>query len=205
MEKDLKKVFVLVHGGDISKDTWDKYANMWNSVTLSLEKAGHTVFAPTLKNNDLLGHIEQICSLIKENDLRNIILVGHSYGGMIITGVADKMADRIALLVYLDAALPDPGQSLFDLFYLAGYHYEEKGKMKPYIDKLQFDPGKIKALSKVYIFCIQGSFISVTNLARKKIACEQNGWSIFELPTSHVPQATMPDKLTKLLLSLSPE
>lgn len=203
MEKRVKKVFVLVHGGDISTDTWNKYANMWNSVTLSLEKAGHTVFAPALKNNDLLGHIEQICLLIKENDLKNVILVGHSYGGMIITGVADKMADKIALLVYLDAALPDSGQSLFDLFCLAGYPSKEKGQTKPYIDKLKFDLGKIKSLSKVYIFCTQSSFISVTNLIRQKIATDKSGWKCFDLPTSHVPQATMPDRLIELLLSFS--
>jgi pimeloyl-ACP methyl ester carboxylesterase len=55
-----------------------------------------------------------------ENDLEDVILVGHSYGGMVITGFAARMAKRIRRLVYLDAALPDPGQSLFDVLASGG-------------------------------------------------------------------------------------
>jgi pimeloyl-ACP methyl ester carboxylesterase len=57
-------------------------------------------------------HIGAVCALIEGRGLRNIILMGHSYGGMVITGVIDRMADRIAHALYLDAALPENGQSM---------------------------------------------------------------------------------------------
>ena len=211
-------IYVLVHGGDISTDTWNELSKrndypsgghlggkIWDNIESKLKAEGHIVFAPTLKDkhsSNLSDHIKQLCNLITEHNLKDIILVGHSYGGMIITGVADKMADRIGLLVYLDAALPNPGESLFDLLRLGGLDPEtiEEGSPMPYVEKLQFDPKIIRALQKIYIFCTESSFITVTNIAKKKIAADTQGWSCFELPTSHAPQATMPEKLSNLLL-----
>ena len=73
----------------------------WDGTVSALTAHNHRVFAPTLKDEHschLTDHIGQICTLIAENDLRDVILVGHSYGGMVITGVAAKMADRIRRL-----------------------------------------------------------------------------------------------------------
>ena len=64
---------------------------------------------------DLETHIQDILNVIKYEDLRDIVLIGHSYGGMVATGVADRARDRIAQLIYLDAFVPDDGQSLLDL------------------------------------------------------------------------------------------
>jgi pimeloyl-ACP methyl ester carboxylesterase len=64
---------------------------------------------------DLDTHITDVVQLLFYEDLRDVILVGHSYGGMVITGVADRAADRIGQLVYLDAANPRNGQSLVDV------------------------------------------------------------------------------------------
>ncbi len=64
---------------------------------------------------DLETHIADILNVIKYEDLRDIILLGHSYGGMVATGVADRARDRIGQLIYLDAFVPRNGQSLFDL------------------------------------------------------------------------------------------
>jgi pimeloyl-ACP methyl ester carboxylesterase len=60
-------------------------------------------------------HIQDILGVIEYEDLREAILIGHSYGGMVATGVADRARERIAQLVYLDAFVPQDGQSLFDL------------------------------------------------------------------------------------------
>ena len=87
---------------------------------------GHDVYAPTLTglgerahlfraNVDLDCHIEDIVALLHYEDLRNAILVGHSYGGMVITGAADRAPDRVGHLVYLDAKPPRHGQSLVDV------------------------------------------------------------------------------------------
>lgn len=64
---------------------------------------------------DLDFHINDIVKVLQFEDLRDVVLVGHSYGGMVITGVADRAADRIGHLVYLDAATPENGQSLVDV------------------------------------------------------------------------------------------
>lgn len=212
--------YVLVHGGNVSTDTWNKLVQrsayppgeklggkVWDNIANILRAEEYKVFTPTLKDEntyDLSKHIEQICSLIIKNDLQNIILVGHSYGGMVITGVADKLSERIRHLVYLDAALPDPEQSLFDILILGGFDpitvVDETPKA--YIEKIQFDPQKIKSLSKTYIICTASEFAPITNLAKEKIADNKQQWNFIELPTSHIPMATMPNRVAQLLLKL---
>ena len=64
---------------------------------------------------DLDCHVNDIVALLHYEDLRNVVLVGHSYGGMVITGAADRASDRVGHLVYLDAMAPKDGQSLVDV------------------------------------------------------------------------------------------
>jgi pimeloyl-ACP methyl ester carboxylesterase len=64
---------------------------------------------------DLTTHVTDVCAVLDSEDLRDVVLVGHSYGGMVITAVADRVPERLAHLVYLDAFVPGDGQSLFDL------------------------------------------------------------------------------------------
>jgi pimeloyl-ACP methyl ester carboxylesterase len=91
-----------------------------------LQQAGHTVFTPSLTGQgerahlaspsvNLSTHVQDVANAIWYEDLSDIILVGHSYGGMVVTGVAERMPERIRHLVYLDAFLPANGQSLYDL------------------------------------------------------------------------------------------
>jgi pimeloyl-ACP methyl ester carboxylesterase len=111
--------YVLVHGGGHGGWCYQRVARM-------LRSAGHEVYAPSLtglaERSHLLGahvdlnlHIQDIVELLKYEDLNDVILVGHSYGGMVITGVADRAADRVGRVVYLDAATPVNGQSLVDV------------------------------------------------------------------------------------------
>lgn len=110
---------VLVHGG--GHGGW-----CWAPVRRLLQAAGHEVFAPTLSGlgdrahllSPELGletHINDICGLLAFEDLGDVILVGHSYGGMVITGAADRAHERIGHLVYLDAAIPRDGEALLDI------------------------------------------------------------------------------------------
>ena len=214
-----KSTYVLVHGGNMSTDTWNKLAKrndyppggllggrIWDSIIPALKAHKNRVFAPTLKDehqSNLTEHIEQVCTLITENDLKDVILVGHSYGVIVITGVAAKMPDKIRHLVYVDAAVPDPGQSLFDLISSGGrdpMSFAGLEPAKPYVEKLQFDAEKIKSLSKTYILCTESDFASVTRVAREKIANEGKEWTYIELPSSHVPMASMPEQFSQLLL-----
>lgn len=214
--------YVLVHGIDLSTDTWNKLAKsndyppggylggkIWDSIIPTLETHNYGVFAPTLKigyKSNLSGYIDQICTLITENDLEDIILVGHSYGGMIITGVAAKMPERISRLVYLDAALPETGQSLFDVISSTGHDPLSFSRLEPaaaYLEKLQFDPQKIQNLPKVYILCTKSNFVALTRFAKHKIALNKKNWTYIEIPSSHVPQASMPEQFAKLLLEIA--
>jgi pimeloyl-ACP methyl ester carboxylesterase len=111
--------YVLVHGG--AHGGW-----CYRRVARILRTAGHDVYTPTMTGLgershlvspevDLDLHIEDIAAVLHYEDLREVILVGHSYGGMVITGVADRAAERLGSLVYLDAATPVNGQSLVDV------------------------------------------------------------------------------------------
>ncbi len=111
--------YVLVHGG--GHGGW-----CYSKVAAILRAAGHDVHAPTLTGLgershllqpgiDLDVHITDVVNVLFYEDLRDVILVGHSYGGMVITGVADRATDRIGKLVYLDAANPVNHQSLVDV------------------------------------------------------------------------------------------
>jgi pimeloyl-ACP methyl ester carboxylesterase len=111
--------FVLVHGG--GHGGW-----CYQPVARLLRAKGHEVYTPTLTglgerehlrgpNVDLDMHINDVVKVLQFEDLRNAIVVGHSYGGMVITGVGDRAADRVGHLVYLDAAYPVNGQSLVDV------------------------------------------------------------------------------------------
>lgn len=120
---------MFVEGKVVYTDNGRLGWRVWESIISILQAHGHSVFSLTLKSeyeSNLSGHIEQICSIITENDLKDVILVGHSYGGMIITSVADKFPDKISRLVYVDAALPDSGQSLFDFIHSASYETKPK-------------------------------------------------------------------------------
>jgi pimeloyl-ACP methyl ester carboxylesterase len=111
--------FVLVHGG--WHGSW-----CWKRVRKALQARGHDVFTPTLtgvgERSHLLSpdvnldtHITDVVNLIRWEELSGIVLCGHSYGGCVITGVADRLSDRVAALVYLDAFVPEDGQSLHDI------------------------------------------------------------------------------------------
>jgi len=94
-------------------------------VTPLLRKGGHEVYAPTLtglgershllrQGISLETHIRDVVNVLQFEDLRDVILVGHSYAGMVIAGVADVAPERLRHLVYLDAMTPKDGQSMLD-------------------------------------------------------------------------------------------
>jgi pimeloyl-ACP methyl ester carboxylesterase len=111
--------FVVCHGA------WSA-GWAWKKVRPLLRAAGHEVFTPTYtglgerahqvnRSINLETHIADVMAVLECEDLRDIVLLGHSYGGMVATGVADRAPERIAKLIYLDAFVPGNGQSLFDM------------------------------------------------------------------------------------------
>ncbi len=111
--------FLVAHGA------WGAgYA--WRKMHPLMAAAGHRLVTPTYTglgerghlaspSNDLDTHIQDILAVIKYEDLQEIVLIGHSYGGMVATGVADRARDKISQLIYLDAFVPRDGEALFDL------------------------------------------------------------------------------------------
>jgi pimeloyl-ACP methyl ester carboxylesterase len=110
-----KFTYVIVHGA--WGGGWD-----WKHMDQLLTADGNTVYRATLTgmgehsnvsntNIDLDTHIQDVVNIILWEDLHDVVLVGHSYGGMIITGVADRVPDRIKHVIYLDALLPENGDS----------------------------------------------------------------------------------------------
>lgn len=110
--------YVLVHGGGHGGWCYHKLARL-------LRQSGHDVHCPTLtglgerahlvtSSTNLDTHITDIVAVLQFEDLRDVILVGHSYGGMVITGVADRALSRVGHLVFLDASHPHNGESLVD-------------------------------------------------------------------------------------------
>jgi len=192
--------YVLVHGGSVD-------GSVWNDVRVLLEARGHRVFTPSLsdeRTSDLSAHIAEICAVIADNGLGGIVLVGHSYGGMVITGVADRLPAAIGRMIYIDAALPDSGQSLFDIFRSGGYDplsFEGLDPYPPYVEKLRFKPGTLAKIPKTYIRCSKSIFAMVGQIAADKILLRMKAdhWTYLEIPSDHTPMISMPDKLVEML------
>ena len=155
----------------------------WNPIISDLEAAGHSVFAPTLSGLDpdvsIVGpinldtHINDVLSVIDNNKLEDVLLVGWSYGGMVITGVADRTSAIVQKLVYLDGQLPKPGEREWDLmpdrddwvklcldgisFYPDAWMLGHEPRTQPHpvgtkLQPLEYDQVKFDGMNKVFIY-----------------------------------------------------
>ena len=225
----MSATFVLVHGAWLGG--W-----CWKRVTPLLRAAGHEVFAPTLtglgERSHLFSpevgldtHIEDIVAVLEYEDLTDVILVGHSYAGMVIAGVAQRAAHRLAELVYLDSFLPESGRSVDD--YLPAPHPSVDGRITPLDPRTAFGVGRetdiawmaprlgdhparafsqpvdlsrTVTLRQTYIQCSNKIPCFVESAERAK----RQGFRFFELMSAnHCPMVTPPDELAKILLALA--
>lgn len=227
------KTFLLCHGAWSGGWSWKKMHPL-------MAKAGHRLIAPTytglgershLANTsiDLNTHIQDILNVIKYEDLSDLVLLGHSYGGMVATGVADCARNRITQMIYLDAFVPGDGQSLFDLNEPGrepmrkaaaasdGYRIPPN---PPPSDTPQADLDWLNARRvNMPIKCFETS-VRLENgeprMPRSYIYCARTppgdvfgqfarrakneaGWRYFELDASHAPNVTAPEALMKVL------
>lgn len=222
--------FVLVHGAWHGGWCWKKLAPL-------LRAAGHQVYTPTMSGMgerasqlapeiDLDTHIDDIVAGLEYEDLREIILVGHSYGGMVITGVAEKAPERLAQMVYLDAFLPEDGKAAKDYAILrpipeATWRVPPLGPasafgvtderdiawvqarlgdqpLKTLTQPVRLTGDRPLTLPRTYILCTQTPWF-VEAGARAK----QNGFAYRDFLTAgHDAMITQPAGLAKLLLDL---
>ena len=222
-------IFVLVHGAWIG-------AEIWAPVAERLRREGHDVYAPTLTgvgarshllraDIDLDTHVMDIVNLIRFHGLDDLVLCGHSYGGMVVTGVADSLPDKIRALVYLDAFVPKDGQSLLDLtsnrpapvavgiafpplpptaFALSGEKeafYVAHATPQPsltFTQRLRLSGGIDRVKRRVYIYANVPQPTTFTQFYER--FRDAPGWKAHTLACTHLVQADMPEALTRILV-----
>ncbi|MGH6714283.1 MAG: alpha/beta fold hydrolase, partial [Bradyrhizobium sp.] len=224
------KTFLVCHGAWSAGWAWKKMHPL-------MQAAGHRLVTPTytglgervhLANPsvDLESHIEDVLNVIKYEDLRDIVLVGHSYGGMVATGVADRARDRVAQLIYIDAFVPEDGQSLFDLNKMAAVNLADSGDgwrvppnptpsdtaqadiewiitrrddmpIKCLETKLKLQGGAL-TLPRSYIYATR--MTPADPFGRFAARAKRDaGWCYYEIDASHSPFVTAPETLMALL------
>jgi len=228
--------FVLVHGA--WHGGW-----CWRAVLPALRSAGHAVFAPSLTglgerahlanpSIDLDSHIEDVLNVIKYEDLRDIVLVGHSYGGMVATGVADRARDKVKQLIYVDAFVPGDGQSLLDLNQVAVLRMQELAKsgdwrVPPNPTPPDTSPADVEWLTArrvdMPIKCFETrlkltggpltlprSYIYATRITPAdtfgpfaRMTKGDPAWRYYEIDASHSPNVTAPEALMALLQKIA--
>jgi len=225
-----KATFVLVHGA--WHGGW-----CWKKVVPLLEAVGHRVFTPTLtglgervhllsSQIDLNTHVQDIAATLDYEDLHNVVLVGHSYGGMVITGVAEKAGARLAHMVYIDAFLPENGKALKDYAPVPptkedGWRVPPPGPpsafdvtderdiawmtprlgdqpLKTFTQPAQLSAERNTALGQTFIQCTQAPFFMEAGERAKKW-----GFRYQELfSAGHDAMVTKPVELSKMLLEV---
>lgn len=223
-KEDTRHTFVLVHGA--SGGGWD-----WRTVDRLLSAGGHVVYRPTLTglgekmhlsspDLNLTTHINDIANVILFEGLENVVLVGHSYGGMVITGVMDLMPERIKHAIFLDASVPEDGMSAQDLWGdLAAIHKVEDGivyfswlptaatipgdvpqSLKTLTEPVSFNKPAALKLPTTFI-----AFVPPELSAEQRSAdpswqhAEARGWTILTLESDHNAQRSHPKELVSLL------
>jgi pimeloyl-ACP methyl ester carboxylesterase len=224
--------FVLVPGG--WSGGWQ-----WRDVAKYLRAGGHEVFTPTLTglgervhlgrpDVGLETHIQDIINVIQFEDLSNVILVGYSYSGMVITAVADQIPQRLAHLIYIDAYVPQNGQSFADILgpqvvamlraiaeqYGDGWRVPHNPPDAPFrtdhplntaFQAVHLQHPDALALPRTFIFCTEGKepgnpIMSPIAQAAARIKDDPT-WHYYELATGHVPWETMPEELAGILVN----
>lgn len=208
----------------------------WEPLANKLRTFGNNVFTPTLSGLELEGHekrtinldthINDVLQLIEEKQLNTVVLVGWSYGGMVITGVADRTNAKVQLLVYLDAMVPKPGQREWDLVldedkehFLAMcsdgltmqppsefLNLEPRMRPHPLATKLQplsYNKTKFDMLNKIFVFAEKWFHNPEVSSPLKPVLdriVQEPGWITQSWPFGHDLLKEAPDLLIKLLL-----
>jgi pimeloyl-ACP methyl ester carboxylesterase len=221
-----KPIYVIVHGA---------WGGGWafKKVDSLLTEKGCIVYRPTLtgqgekvhlasKNIGLEVHINDVLNMILYEDIKDIVLVGHSYGGMVVTGVADRVPKRIKRLIYLDAFVPENGESASD-FWGQGNNNIDRQAEDGFLIPRWVPEGKSAPKDVPHSLKTLTDHIVLTNSARDDIVtsyiltvekgksqyedgfayhakrAEKKGWSVTVFEADHNPQWSSPEALVELL------
>lgn len=218
------RVYVIVHGA--GGGGWS-----WKSVGWLLTLKGHTVYRPTLTglgekvhlataDTDLTTHINDIANLIRFEKLNDIVLVGHSYGGIVITGVMDLMPEHIGHAIFLDAPVPDDGMAGVDIWKsLMEKSHIENGKLyfpwlvvdspyphevaqpiKTFTEPVSYNNPEAMDLPVTFVaFIHPGQTEAQRALDPSWKRAESRHWLIRTFNSDHNAYASHPEELAKLL------
>ena len=172
---------------------------------------------------NLSTHITDIVNVMRFEDLHNVILVGHSYGGMVISGVAEQVPDRIAKLIYLDAFVPNDGESLLS----ARGETEATSSIKPHIkegfvsyffgktnpnpptdvsqplktftEPLSIKNPLVKDIPTFFILMAPKGDATKANFAPFANRAKERGWQVLQMTGNHYPMRNQPEEFIKIL------
>jgi len=229
--EDIPLTIVFVHGA---------WGGGWqfHKVQPLLEEAGHAVYRPTLtglgERVHLAGpevglstHVEDIVNVLEFEDLDEVVLIGHSYGGMVIAGVADRIPDRIAKLIFMDAIVPENGDSVAGLFGEAidtmatagGGGAEpwqlvplwvEEGEQPPvdvpqpiltFTEPILLDNPEAARIPAIFILTVErGKEVDDFDIFADR--AKDRGWRVVEMEGGHNPQWFQPEAFVNVLLQV---
>jgi pimeloyl-ACP methyl ester carboxylesterase len=220
------ETIVLVHGG---------WSGGWAMKPLATEisQRGHEIYRPSLtglgarahlSSTDirLETHIQDIVNLILYEDLHDVVLVGHSYGGMVISGVSDRVPERIARRIYIEGMVPSNGESMLDIHSKAakmlpsltrnGFVYPPKYKENTPPPKLMPQPlntvtDKITlrhqnlAIPTQYVLTVAPhTQIEQDDFFPQAKRAQSNGWAVINIVGGHNIQRENPELLARIIL-----
>jgi len=224
-----KPAIVIVHGA---------WGGAWafKKVDAMLRQKGFEVYRPQLTGQGdrvhlarpdigLNTHIDDVVNTILYEDLRDITLVGHSYGGMVISGVADRVPDRIKRLVYLDAMVPNDGDSVTNMMpggadflkrmtqgdYIVPVWvkpnqpppHDVPQALKTFTDTITLKNEAAKKLPATYILTVEkGKEAKDDDFFRQSQRAKERGWTMLQLTSDHNPQWSAPEALVEMLAGL---
>ena len=220
-----KPTIVIVHGA---------WGGAWafRKVDAELREKGYNVYRPQLTglgervhlarpDIGLSTHIEDVVNTILFEDLHDIILVGHSYGGMVITGVADRVPDRIKRLIYVDAFAPIDGESASSIVgendfiknMIKGDYivppwvkpdqplpHDEPQPLKTFTEKIVLKNQLARKLPATYILTVEkDKEAKDDDFYKQSLRAKERGWPVLQLTADHNPQWSATKAFVKML------
>lgn len=225
-EKPASLTYVIVHGA--TAGGWE-----WKDAGKALTEKGHTVYRATLTGLgerrhlanaevNLTTHVDDVVNLILFEDLHDVVLAGHSYGGTVITGVMDRVPERIRHVMFLDAMVPEDGESAFDvvgglppsatvedgLARFPGYNPNAKPPhgvphpVKTFSEPVSYKKPEALALPVTYVAFVPASQSKENRAATDKSwkRATARGWTIRTLEGTHVAHVTKPKEVAEVMV-----
>jgi len=225
-EKPTKPTIVIVHGAWGGSWAWAKVETLLRDKGFNVHRVQLTGLGERVHlarpDIGLSTHIDDVVNTILYEDLHDVILMGHSYGGMVITGAADRIPDRIHRLVYVDALLPSDGESVTSIFAARGDFLKQMTKgdyivpvwvkpdqppphdvpqpLKTFTEPISLKNKAALKLPATYILTVdKGKEAKDDDFFSQSQRAKERGWPVLQLTADHNAQWSAPEALVEML------